>query len=296
MGARRGVTLTELLVTIASLVCLTAALVPAVVGTKDVADRTVCAVHLASLGQAMALYAMDHDGRLPDCGAASPLGGEVPKDGWHFPSRFDAPGTCAWPEVRSVGNQANLWLLIREGYTMRSVLICPATADRPSLNPAAAPAVMGFLAMDPTTGRAEAAEDGFLRCMRGGRCSYSYQNQFAHPDSDAGGVVFAPPTTVRAVHPARLAILADRNPYTRTDLVLQPVVSPDDYPEANSLNHHGTGQNVLYLGGEVEWHDTPFCGAMRAGFRCDNIYWPDAGRPDDPYNVPRATADSFLVP
>jgi len=296
MGARRGITLTELLVTMGSLVCLTAALVPAVVGTKDMADRTVCAAHLWSLGKAMALYAMDHDGYLPDCGAASPLGGEVPKDGWHYPSRFDAPGTCVWPHVRSVGNQANLWLLVREGYAVRSILVCPATADRPSLNASRSPAVMGFLALDPATGRAVPAEDRFLRRVQGGRCSYSYQNQFAHPESDSSGDVFGPPTTVRGVHPPRLAILADRNPYTRTDLVRQPIVSADADPEANSLNHHGTGQNVLYLSGEVEWHDTPFCGARRAGYTRDNIYWPDAGRPDDPLNVPRAPADSFLVP
>ena len=296
MGARRGITLTELLVTIAGLVCLTAALVPAVVSTKDVADRTVCAAHLSSLSQSLALYATDHDGFLPDCGAASPLGGDVPRDGWHYPSRFDAPGTCTWPHVRSVGNQANLWLLVREGYTVRSVLVCPATADRPSRNSPASPDVMGFLAMDPVTGRAVPAEDRFLKRVRAGRCSYSYQNQFAHPASDASGVVFGPPTTLRAIHPPRLAILADRNPYTRTDFLHQPIVSPDDHPEANSLNHHGTGQNVVYLSGEVEWHDTPFCGALRAGFRRDNIYWPDDGRPDDPLNVPRAPADSFLVP
>ncbi len=296
MGARRGITLTELLVTIGCMVCLTAAMVPAVVGTKDVANRTVCAAHLASLSKAMMLYAIDHDGLLPDCGAASPLGGAVPKDGWHYPSRFDAPGTCAWPHVRSVGNQANLWLLVREGYTLPSILVCPATADRPSLNSRDSPEVMGFLAMDPATGRAEPAEDRFLKRLRAGRCSYSYQNQFAHPESHSSGAVFAPPTTVRAIHPARLAILADRNPYTRTDLVRQPVVSPDDCPEANSLNHQGTGQNVLYLSGEVEWHTTPFCGALRNGLRHDNIYRPDAGRPDDPFNLPRAPADSFLVP
>ena len=295
MGARRGVTLTELLVTIAGLLCLSTALVPAVIGAKDVADRTVCAAHLSSLGKAIVLYAIDHDGRLPDCSAASPLGGEVPKDGWHFPSRFDAPGTCAWPHVRAVGNQANLWLLVREGYALPQIFVCPATADRPSLNSDTSPAVMGFLAMNPATGRAVPAEDRFLKRVHAGRCSYSYQNQFAHPQTESGGAG-GPPTTLRAVHPHRLAILADRNPYTRTDLVRQPIVSPEEHPEANSPNHHGTGQNVLYLGGEVEWHDTPFCGALRAHGRRDNIYRPDAGRPDDPFNVPRAPADSFLVP
>jgi hypothetical protein len=103
-------------------------------------------------------------------------------------------------------------------------------------------------------------------------------------------------TTQRAYHPADLAVCADRNPYTRTDLVRQPTVSADADPGANSPNHHGAGQNVLYLNGEVAWRTTPWCGALRSDGRRDHIYRPDAGRPDDPLNVPRSAADSFLVP
>ena len=103
-------------------------------------------------------------------------------------------------------------------------------------------------------------------------------------------------TTNVFVHPSNLAILADRNPYTRTDFVRQPVVSPKAQPEANSLNHRGTGQNVLYLEGEVEWHDSPRCGPLRDDGLPDNIYWPDEGLPTDSGAVPRTLADSFLAP
>jgi hypothetical protein len=268
----------------------------ALVGVKDCSDRTLCAANLSRIGQGLILYAGEHNDYLPDCGAASPLGGDVPTDGFHFPSRFDAPGTTAWPDVKAVGNQANLWLLVREGYALPPLFICPATQDRPSLNDPSNPAIVGFLAMDPDTGRPTTAENKFLTLVAAGRCSYSYQNQFAHPNTDPVIVHGSLPTTHRFLHPARLAVVADRNPYTRTDLVRQPVVTPAAQPEANSLNHHGTGQNVLYLSGEVEWHDTPRCGAVRDDGLPDNIYWPDVGLPTDSTNIPRAPADSFLAP
>ena len=296
MGARRGVTLTESLAVVMVLGCLTATFLPALLDAKDAAERTICARNLAHLGQAMILWAGEHDGFLPDCGAASPFGGAVPKDGHHFPSRFDAPGTCVWPDVRAVGNQANLWLLVHEGYTDAQLFVCPATPDKPSLNASGDAASMGFLAMDPATGRATPPEDYFLKRVAAGRCSYSYQNQFAHPATDPAVSDPRNATTHRHLHPADLAILADRSPYTRPQLTRQFIVSPDAEPEANSPNHHGRGQNVLYLEGYVQWQATPRCGAVRPGGACDNIYWPDAGRPDDPENVPRSVWDSFLVP
>lgn len=327
MAARRGMTLTELLVATGCIGCLVMAFVPAITSTKDAADRALCAANLGHIGRAMALYATDNDGLLPDCGASSPLHGAVPADGVHFPSRISAAGTCAWPDVRNAGNQANLWLLVRQGYALPHVFICPATSDRPSLNSDRNANVMGFLAMDPATGKATPQEQAFLSRVAAGRCSYSYQVQFAHPQTrpfpppapavpppvvldDSGEAIEPPPpnapltmassayppTTHHLRHPQDLAILADRNPYTRTDLVRQSVVSADDQPEANSLNHGGQGQNVLYLAGEVLWEDTPCCGPLRPDGTRDNIYWPDGGRPDDPVEIPRWYGDSFLAP
>jgi hypothetical protein len=275
---------------------LSAVFLPALMDAKDAADQLVCARNLSQLGEAMTLYARAHDGFLPDCGAASPLGGDVPDDGRHFPSRSDATGSCAWPAVRAVGNQANLWILVREGYADARLLICPATADKPSLNAASDPAILGFYALDPATGHATAPEARFLNRVAAGRCSYSYQNQFVHPGTGEATSDPRNGTTRLGVHPPGLAILADRNPYTRPQGTRQPLLSPDAFPEANSLNHRGTGQNVLALDGSVAWHETPECGAVRPDGSRDNIYWPDAGRPNDPENVPRSLGDSFLVP
>jgi len=36
--------------------------------------------------------------------------------------------------MRAVGNQANLCLMVREGYSDARLFVCPATSDKPSLN------------------------------------------------------------------------------------------------------------------------------------------------------------------
>jgi hypothetical protein len=303
MRATRGVTLTELLGAVAIMGVLATALFPAMVNAMDAAHRAGCAANLARLGMALRLYAQDNDGYLPDCGACSPACGRVPCDGRHVASRLNAPGTCNWGRVRAVGNQANLWMLVRQGYAAPPVFICPATADRPSLNSPISSAVMGFVAMDPLTGKPTPTEDRFLKRVTAGHCSYSYQCQFVHPAADPTLTDPLNATTNFFVHPANLPILADRNPYTRTDLVRQPVVSPETWPEANSLNHGGAGQNVLYLDGEVEWHDSPRCGPLRDDGLRDNIYWP-ASAPDakhpvlptDPLAFPYDLSDSFVAP
>ncbi len=296
MTSRHGISLTEALVSIAALACMVACVVTILPVARDASARSSCALNLARIGTGLRLYAHEHDGYLPDCGAASPLGGAVPVDGRHVPSRADAPGTTAWPATRAVGNQANLWVLVREQYVDARLFVCPATADRPTRNPMLDHAVLGFLELDPETAAPSEEEERFLRRVAGGRCSYSYQNQFAHPATSAAVTPAVNARTNTGTHPDDLPVVADRNPFTRVDGTRQPVVSPDEEPEANSLNHGGAGQNVLYLSGRVAWHETPFCGPVRAGGVRDNLYWPDEGRPDDPHNVPRDRRDAFLVP
>ncbi len=302
---RRGITLTEMLAVTAGLGCLAALLLPVVVEVRDVAHRAGCMMNLSRLGEALLIYAGSHDGFLPDWGAYSPacMSSGAPTGPKYFPSRWDGPDTSNWPHTRTLGNQANLWVLVREGYVAADLFICPATADRPSLNSPKNPAIMGFLAMDPITAFPTPAENDFLNRVAAGRCSYSFQNQFVHPGADPALADPRCDTTNTVTHPRRMAIMADRNPYSRAAFTRQPILSPVEEPEANSLNHNGTGQNVLYLGGEVEWQDSPRCGPLRPEgppekivYRPDNIYRPDVGEPNDPLNCPRSLDDAYLVP
>ena len=296
MGARQGVTLTEMLAAIGTIICLSALLVPTLTEVKDASDCARCAANLSQLGKALLLYAADNNGYLPDCGAYSKFGGAPARDGKRLAGRWNAQGTCNWPGFVQVGNQANLWLLVHEGYADPRLFVCPATADRASLNPPDNLSAMSFLQLAPDTAARTHAEDRFISRVAGARCSYSYQNQFVHPRVNPEIADPRNATTHVQVHPSTLVILADRNPYTRLEGVKQPIISRAEFPESNSLNHRGTGQNVLYLGGEVEWHDTPCCGAMNADGLPDNIYTPEKGRADDPENIPRSLGDSFLVP
>ena len=296
MRRHRAATLTELLGAAVGLSCLVGLLLGALSDAKDAANRAACAANLSQIGQALWLYAEEHDGYFPDSGAYSPMAGPKPDDARFYPSRFNAPGTCSWGNVMDAGNQGNLWILVREGYAAAGLFICPATADKPSLNDPHNPRGAGFLAVDTASGLIAPADARFLSRVAAGRCSYSYQNQLVPPATYPEVADSRNSTTNICIHQSRLAILADRNPYTRPDGVRQPIVSPRDEPESSSLNHRMTGQNVLYLGGEVEWHDSPRCGLLRGDGLPDNIYRADAGEPDDPLNVPRALDDSYLVP
>jgi len=296
MRARHGVTLTEMLAAIGTIICLSALLVPTLTEVKDASDRARCAANLSQLGKALLLYASENNDYLPNCGTYSRLGDAPPRDGRRLAGRWNAQGTCNWPNFVQVGNQANLWLLVRQGYADPRLFICPATADRAGLNSPDDPAAMSFLQLAPDTAARTPAEERFLGRVAGARCSYSYQNQFVHPKVDPKIADPRNATTRVLVHPPTLVILADRNPYTRLEGVSQPIVSEEEFPEANSLNHHGAGQNVLYLGGEVEWQHTPRCGPVNADGLHDNIYTPEKGRANDPENIPRSLGDSYLVP
>jgi hypothetical protein len=69
--------------------------------------------------------------------------------------------------------------------------------------------------------------------------------------------------------------------------------------KANSPNHGGFGQNVLFDDYHVEWQPTPFCGHMRSkegfkGFYWDNIYAPFLEKLDE--KARRAVADPIVGP
>ncbi|MCX5685399.1 MAG: type II secretion system protein [Planctomycetota bacterium] len=296
MCARNGFTLTEMLAVIGVILCLSALLVPALTEVKDTSDSARCAANLSQIGKALLIYAAENDGFLPSCGAYSKRGDAPARDGKRLAGRWNAQGTCNWPKFVQVGNQANLWLLVRAGYADPRQFVCPATPDRPSLNAADDPSVMGFLQLVPDTAAKTPAEAWFVSRVTAARCSYSYQNQFVHPKVDPLVSDSRNATYNVLVHSSALPIMADRNPYTRLEGTNQPVLSPDEFPEANSLNHHGAGQNVLFLGGEVEWFDTPCCGLRDDEGFPDNIYTPKKGSPTDPENIPFSLDDTYLVP
>ena len=101
--------------------------------------------------------------------------------------------------------------------------------------------------------------------------SYSYVNPY--PSQAAMDAGFKLNYTLTSDY----AIAADINPGGEAVVKLQPGRMPTTAPyarrsppkftetmrKANSPNHGGFGQNVLYADGHVEWQPTPFCGTAR---------------------------------
>jgi prepilin-type processing-associated H-X9-DG protein/prepilin-type N-terminal cleavage/methylation domain-containing protein len=72
---RGGFTLIELLIVVATIAILVGILLPAMSRARQIGRATACLSNLHSLGQAVAMYADGHDGRLPSVGLAH--GGSV---------------------------------------------------------------------------------------------------------------------------------------------------------------------------------------------------------------------------
>jgi len=94
---------------------------------------------------------------------------------------------------------------------------------------------------------------------------YSYSNPF--PTAAALKVGWRFDDNVAADSP----LAADMNPGFGATKV-SPKSSPSEMSAGNSINHDGTGQNVLYIDGHTEFQTTPFCGRQRPDGYRDNIY------------------------
>jgi hypothetical protein len=125
-------------------------------------------------------------------------------------------------------NSANLFTLLRAKYAQSKDLACPGNAFACRDNPA--PGAMDWKCSDAI--------------------SYSYRNQFA-------------PERVSWTQPADFVVLADRSP-----VIVRAMRNEWINPLANSDNHAGRGQNVMFNNGAVRWMATP---VMHDG---DNIWLP----------------------
>jgi prepilin-type N-terminal cleavage/methylation domain-containing protein len=292
---RRAFTLTEMLIVVICLSLLMALVAGGYEAVRDEAHRTTCVAQLKKIHGALYAYAQRSSGYLPDTGAASPLAGPVPLDGYHFPDTWDSRGSPFWPAEKHTGNLGNLYLLIRLGLALPEDFVCPATGDRPAFGPFT-DTRFSFMAFKPGSPVLTDEEREFLQTHATRHCSYSYQNLLGHRRNNPAIAEPAAGALLLDHSPPDLAILADHNPYTELQGEARPCRDSDAEPLANSLNHQGRGQNVLYLNGSILWSSTPECGATLDDGARDNIYRPAVGQVTDPRNIPRHVRDSYLVP
>lgn len=189
------------IVTIAATLLLgTSVILPLLAAGDHQARRMACTGNLRDVAGALGQYANQYRDSMPI--ATASLGG----------------GDQRWWNVgTAASNSANLYTLVRGGFSSLKALACPG-------NPVACTEMQDPHAID-------------WKCLD--EVSYSYQIQRGSANS-------------RLSEPSRTAILADRSPVVR-----RAVTGGVIYPFENSSNHARSGQDVLFADGSVVWHSTP---------------------------------------
>jgi len=156
-------------------------------------------------------------------------------------------------EQPAASNSAALFKLIREGYARPTLFQCPAVGSG------------SFVAA------------GLTDFPAGRYVGYSYQHALGPESSSRLSLPRIP---------GEMAILADATP-----LFERGHFRPDRLRDALSDNHGRTGQNVLYVNGQVIWAQTPNVGVER-----DDIYSAEGVTAYRGLEQPSDPTDTFLLP
>jgi prepilin-type N-terminal cleavage/methylation domain-containing protein/prepilin-type processing-associated H-X9-DG protein len=241
--ARRGFTYVELLVVLVLIVVGIAFLIPTRRIHEGSSNRTKCASNLRQIGQAILLYSNDNRGAYPMTNYTK--GAQVFPT-WGSGADSADPWGATGPKPNDV--TAALFLLLRTQDITSEVFTCPSSNAQ----------------KDEFGGGTNAAinRSNFTDIKK--NLSYSYQNPY--PNDAAINSGFKMNNTLGA----EFAVAADINPGIAGEkdvLKATATSSAADMKKANSENHDGDGQNILYGDGHVAWESNPFVGIAR-----DNIY------------------------
>jgi prepilin-type processing-associated H-X9-DG protein len=250
-------------------------LLPSLNRAREQANRIKCASNLRQIGQSIQIYANENKGAFPrtyfDTTGAPAL--SLNNSGRNADKSFPTVAADLGTNCPAANNTpASFFLILKSGDITSEVFVCPSSQGE-----------RGYQGVDINgTGSGTDPENGKANWPTGDdassfatNLSYSYTCPF--PTANARGLGFKLNYTLSS----DFAVASDMNPGNsggaspNLDKVdIDSTSNRQTIVNANSNNHAGDGQNVLYADGHVDWNQTPYCGSPRpvANTPRDNIY------------------------